>query len=76
MEQVRDENPAVVNCYTRWFSPDQPNRVLFRIRGNKICTYFSDGTMSVEIVVESTAESAGQQQALCVALNEWYESTY
>ena len=71
MNRVMIEVDQVIHCATFYFNPDLAERTRFRIRRDGIEGIYSDGTFTVKFRVESSAQTAGQQNAVTAALNDW-----
>lgn len=73
MKRVTDEVCQVMQCSTFYYNPDLAERTRFRLGSKGIEGVFSNGTYTVKFIVETTAQTSGQQAAVVAALNEWLD---
>ncbi len=71
LEQVTAGIPQVVQCATTYYNPDLSERTRFRSWGDRIQGVYSDGRYCVKFVVESSAQTVGQRNAVVAMLNQW-----
>ena len=71
MERVTNEIPQVVYCRTDYFNRDLSRTTLFRLRSDVIEGIYSNGTWTAKFVVETSANTEGQKNAVIARLNQW-----
>jgi putative CRISPR-associated protein (TIGR02619 family) len=71
LTRVTQEVPQVALCVTTYFNPDLPRPSGFRARGEGIEGTYGGGSWCAKFRVETTAQTAGQRNAVVAALNEW-----
>jgi len=72
MKKVTDEVPQVIRCYTYYFNPDLSRKTHFRYGSKGIECIYSNGSYTVNFVVETTAEEPAQMNAMVACLNRQY----
>jgi len=73
MQAVTDEVPQVIQCRTHYYNPDLRRPTRFRMSSRGIECLFSQGNYAVKFIVETTATTEGQKEAMVASLNEWLE---
>jgi putative CRISPR-associated protein (TIGR02619 family) len=73
LSAVTDEVSQVVGCVTNYCNPDLPETTRFRETRGEVEGIYSDGRRTVKFLVETTANTPGQQAAVVAALNDWLE---
>jgi putative CRISPR-associated protein (TIGR02619 family) len=71
LDKVVAEVPQVAQCVTSYFNPDLPRPSGFRAKGEGIEGTSGGGSWCVKFRVETSAQTAGQRDAVVAALNEW-----
>lgn len=71
LQRVTEALPQVKHCYSIYFNPDLPQRNRFCLSSRGIEGVYSNGRCTVKFIVETTAQTPGQQAAVVAALNEW-----
>lgn len=74
LERVTAEVPCVARCATNYCHPDLPSRERFRLTRGEVEGVWSDGSVTVKYLVETTATTEGQKAAAVAALNQWLET--
>lgn len=74
MKKLTSEVGPVVRCYTSYYNPDLPKRTNFRLKGDELIAVYSNGSYTVNIIVESSATTMDQKAALAAWLNDWLHS--
>ncbi len=72
--RITDEVHQVSQCRTTYCNPDLPEPIRFRARGDDVEGIWSNGSETVKFVVETSANTPGQRDAVLAALNEWLET--
>jgi len=76
MERVTNEVPQVVYCRTDYFNQDLSRITRFRLRSEVIEGIYSNGTWTAKFVVETSAKTEGQKNAVIALLNQWLKEDY
>lgn len=71
MEHLTAAVEFVESCATVYFNPDLPSPTRFRLGGHGIEAVFSNGSWTVKIRVDTTAEGDIQRRAAVAWLNDW-----
>ena len=74
LQRITNEIPCVVRCITNYCNPDLPQRERFRLTRGEIEGVYSDGSVTVKFLVETTANTEGQRAAVVALLNQWLET--
>ena len=71
LNRVTQEVPQVALCVTSYFNPDLPRPSGFRVKGEGIEGIYGGGSWCAKFRVETSAQTAGQRDAVVATLNEW-----
>lgn len=74
MERLTKECPYVQSCRTHYWNPSLSRAALFRLKGQEIEGILSNGTWTVKIIVETSANTVGQREACIADLNHRLEA--
>jgi putative CRISPR-associated protein (TIGR02619 family) len=74
LQRIIDECSYVRACRTDYWNPDLSSPLLFRLKGDEIEGIFSNGTWTVKLIVETSANTPGQRAACVADLNRMAEN--
>lgn len=69
MEKIINECPYVRACHTDYWNPDLSSPTLFKIKGEQIQGIYSNGSWTVKLIIETSANTTGQRNACIADLN-------
>jgi hypothetical protein len=75
LSEVTEALPCIQRCLTHYAHPDLPLTMGFRIKPKsdepQIEGIYSNGRETVKFLVQTTAQTIMQHQAVVAALNDW-----
>ena len=69
MQRILDEVPYVRGCNHHYWNKELGRTPLFRLTGDQVEAVFSNGSWTVKVIVETTANTEGQRAACVADLN-------